>query len=89
MNDRNIRPLSEALEDHSTEGIALLSETPSRFMQAGVLIMLCLVLAALLWSFFGRADVIVSATGTLTPDTEVRRLYAPIDGELANVYIAE
>ncbi|GIZ53670.1 HlyD family efflux transporter periplasmic adaptor subunit [Noviherbaspirillum aridicola] len=89
MNDRNLRPLSEALEDHSSEGIALLSETPSRFMQAGVLVMLCLVLAALLWSFFGRADVLVSAPGTLMPDTEVRRLYAPIDGELANVYIAE
>jgi hemolysin D len=33
--------------------------------------------------------VLVSAPGTLVPASEVRRLYAPIDGELANIYIAE
>jgi hemolysin D len=89
MNDKSLRPFAEALEDHSAEGIALLSEEPSRFTQATVITMLGLVLAALLWSFFGRADVVVSANGTLMPDSEVRRLYAPIDGELANLYIAE
>ncbi len=47
------------------------------------------MLAALLWSFFGHADVIVTAQGTLWPKSEVRRFYAPIDGELANIYIAE
>ncbi|HEY8608969.1 MAG TPA: HlyD family efflux transporter periplasmic adaptor subunit [Noviherbaspirillum sp.] len=89
MNDRSLRPLAEALEDHSAEGISLLSEEPSRFMLATVLTMLGLVVVALLWSFFGRADVIVTAQGSLMPDSEVRRLYAPIDGELANLYIAE
>jgi HlyD family secretion protein len=48
-----------------------------------------LVLSALLWTFFGHADVIVTAQGTLLPDSEVRRFYAPVDGELANLYIAE
>jgi HlyD family secretion protein len=31
----------------------------------------------------------VTASGSLSPASEVRRLYAPIDGELANIYIAE
>jgi hemolysin D len=43
----------------------------------------------LAWSFIGRADVIVTEQGTLTPASEVRRFYAPVDGELANLYVAE
>lgn len=88
-NDSRLRPLSEALEDHSAEGIAILTSEPWRFTQATVLAMVALVLCALVWSFVGRADVIVSAQGALLPESEVRRLYAPIDGELANIYIAE
>jgi HlyD family secretion protein len=51
--------------------------------------MVALVFVGLVWSFFGHADVLVTATGTLVPASEVRRLYAPIDGELSNIYIAE
>lgn len=87
--ENRLRPLTEALEDHSAEGIAILSAEPWRFMQAAVYTMAAMVLAALIWSFFGHADVITTATGTLQPESEVRRLYAPIDGELANIYIAE
>jgi HlyD family secretion protein len=88
-NDNRLRPLNEALEDHGAEGIALLTAEPWRFTQATVFTMLALVLSALIWSFFGRADVIVTAQGTLLPESEVRRFYAPIDGELADIYIAE
>lgn len=88
-NDNRLRPLNEALEDHSAEGLAILTAEPWRFTQATVVTMLSLVLAALIWSFFGRADVIVTAPGTLWPESEVRRFYAPVDGELANIYVAE
>lgn len=84
-----LKPLTEALEDHSAEGIAILTSEPWRFTQAAVMAMVALVLCALLWSFFGHADVIVTAQGSLQPESEVRRVYAPVDGELANVYIAE
>jgi len=40
-------------------------------------------------AFVGHVDVMVSAQGTLAPESEVRRFYAPIDGELADLYIAE
>jgi len=88
-NDSRLKPLTEALEDHSAEGIAILIAEPWRFTQAAVIAMVALVLTGLIWSFFGHADVIVSAQGALQPDSEVRRIYTPVDGELANLYIAE
>ncbi len=88
-NPIHLKPLTEALEDHSAEGIGILTAEPWRFTQAAIYTMVALVLVALLWSFFGSADVIVTAQGALTPESEVRRFYAPIDGELANLYIAE
>ncbi|WP_118183476.1 HlyD family efflux transporter periplasmic adaptor subunit [Paraburkholderia phosphatilytica] len=83
------KSLHEALEDHSAEGVAILTAEPAKIAQALVLTMVALVVAGLLWSFFGRADVIVTAQGTLAPESDVRRIYAPIDGELTDLYIAE
>nr|WP_218883799.1 HlyD family efflux transporter periplasmic adaptor subunit [Burkholderia guangdongensis] len=77
------------MEDHSAEGIAILTARPWRLTQATVLTMVGLIVCGLLWSFVGRADVIVSASGTLAPESEVRRIYAPVDGELVDIYIAE
>lgn len=88
-DEARLKPLTEALTDHSAEGIAILTEQPWRFSQAIVITAIALVVAALIWSFFGRADVIVTAQGVLAPESEVRRVYAPIDGELANIYIEE
>jgi hemolysin D len=83
------KPLSEALEEHSAEGISILTADPWRYAQALVYAMVALVVVALVWSFFGHADVLVTANGVLVPASDVRRLYAPIDGELSNIYIAE
>lgn len=88
-NDNQLKPLIDALGDHSAEGIALLTADPWRYTRASIWTMASLVMAAFAWSFFGHADVMVAASGTLVPQSEVRRLYAPIDGELANIYIAE
>ncbi|MCA3183589.1 MAG: biotin/lipoyl-binding protein, partial [Cupriavidus sp.] len=87
--DNKLRPLTEALEDHSAEGIALLSAEPRKLTMLAVVTTGVLVLCALLWSFFGHADVIVTAQGTLAPESEVRRFYAPVDGELVDLYVAE
>jgi hemolysin D len=88
LKPRTLTPLGEALEDHSAEGIGILTAEPWRFTRALVYGMVGLVGVALVWSFFGHADVLVTAGGTLVPASEVRRLYAPIDGELSNIYIA-
>jgi HlyD family secretion protein len=84
-----LKPLTEALGDHSSEGIAILTTEPWRILHAVVYTMFALVLSGLAWSFIGRADVIVTAQGALLPDSELRRFHAPVDGELANLYVAE
>jgi len=86
---KHLVPLTDALGDHSSEGIAILTAEPWRALHALIYTMIALVLSALAWSFIGRADVIVTEQGTLAPAAEVRRFYAPVDGELANLYVAE
>jgi len=54
---------------------------------AMIMIMLLIVVSSMVWSFIGRADVIVSASGVLGPEDEARRVYAPIDGELVDIYV--
>ena len=85
----HLRPLVDALGDHSSEGIAILTAEPWRALHALVYTMIALVLSGAAWSFIGRADVIVTEQGTLAPAAEVRRFYAPVDGELVNLYVAE
>ena len=85
----SMTPLHLALEDQGADALAILSATPSRLFAATIHVVVALVVCALLWSFFGHADVLASAPGALQPESEVRRVYAPIDGELANLYIAE
>jgi len=82
-------PLTDVLGDHSSEGIAILTAEPWRALHGLVYTMIALVLTGLIWSFFGRADVIVTEQGSLAPASEVRRFYAPVDGELVNLYVAE
>jgi len=82
-------PLSQALSDHTSEGIAILTGEPWRILHALIYTTIALVLAGLAWSFIGHADVIVTAPGALQPDSDLRRFYAPVDGELANLYVAE
>jgi HlyD family secretion protein len=82
-------PLISAITDHSPEGIEILYSEPSRVIRAFNLLILALVVAGFVWSFIGRADVIVTASGVLGPEDEVRRVYAPVDGELIDLYIAE
>lgn len=82
-------PLSHAIEDHSPEGIDILTSEPSRFAIATIYLLFALIIVWGVWSFFGRADVIVSAKGYLSPEASVRRVYAPVKGELVSIYISE
>lgn len=89
MNDPQLKKLSEALKDHGIEGIELLSAEPSKMIHYFIVLMAALMVVALIWSFIGHADVIVTAPGVVEPDSEIQRFYAPIQGELVNIYIAE
>lgn len=89
MEQQPLKSLSNALEDHSAEGIAILTAEPSRLIRLTILVISALMVAIVGWAFIGRADVMVSATGVLQPEGEVRRFYAPIDGELVDLYVSE
>jgi membrane fusion protein, hemolysin D len=88
-NEEQAPRLHALLEDHSAAGIDILYSQPSGLIRAAILVMLLLVVTGLLWSFIGRADIIVSAPGALAPEEDVRRVYAPIEGELVDIYVAE
>ncbi len=81
--------ISADLQEHSPEGIEILYTEPSLLFRWIILIMLGLVVSILIWSFFARADVIVSARGVLSSEEEVRRVYSPVDAELEELLIHE
>ncbi|MGB5468160.1 MAG: hemolysin D, partial [Sedimenticolaceae bacterium] len=86
MEEPELKRLSIALEEHSAEGIAILTSEPSRLIVGTITVIAGLMLAAIVWAFVGHADVIVSASGVLQPEGEVRRFYAPVEGELVDLY---
>ena len=88
-NSDEHKSLQTALEDHSPEGLAILSSEPSVLIKLTVYLLSSVLLAALVWSFFGKADVMVTVSGKLGPETHERRIYAAIDGQLVDLYIAE
>ncbi len=86
---RSQNALSRLLKDHSPEGIALLSAEPSKLMRNTIWVLLGLLLAGITWAFIGRADVIVNANGTVSPGTQEHRIYVPVKGDVADIYVAE
>lgn len=81
--------ISADLQEHSPEGIEILYSEPSLLFRWTVLVIVGLVVSILIWSFFARADVIVSAGGVLSSEDEVRRVYSPVDAELEELLIRE
>ena len=89
MEEPELKRLAIALDEHSAEGIAILTSEPSRLIRGTIIVIAGLLLAALAWAFIGHANVIVTASGVLQPEGEVRRFYAPVEGELVDLYVAE
>jgi len=81
--------ISADLQDHSPEGIEILYSEPSQLFRWMILAMLGLVVSILTWSFFARADIIITAVGVLGSEDEVRRVYSPVDAELEELLIRE
>lgn len=91
MSTTHQKPASTTtmLDEPSAEGFDILTAQPARFSGLIIWLLVGLIAAGLVWAFVGRADVTVVATGSLSPDTEVRRFYAPIEGELIDIYVNE
>jgi hemolysin D len=77
------------LQEYSPEGIEILYAEPSSIIRWTILVLVGLLVSAVVWSFFARADVIVSAGGVLVPAEEARRVYSPVEGEIDELLIRE
>lgn len=86
-SQRSLR-LADALRDHSLEGIAILVSEPARLIKITNILIAGVLVVAFIWAFFAKADVVVTAQGVLVPKADIRRVYAPIDGELVDVYVS-
>jgi hemolysin D len=86
---RSKQGLSRLLEDHGPEGVAILTDHPSRLMLATILVLFGLLIAGAVWSFYGKVDVVVESAGLIKPESEQQGVYVPIKGELVDVYITE
>lgn len=86
---RSKKGLNRFLEDHGPEGVAILMDQPSRLIRTTILVLFGLLIAAAVWSFYGRADVVVESQGLVKPELEQQGVYLPIKGELVNIYVTE
>lgn len=81
--------LNSMFRDHSTQGIEVLLAEPSVLLRAVNLLIALMLILAVVWAYFAKVDVIISAPGTLVPADDLRRVYTPIDGELVEIYASE
>ncbi|MEM1435662.1 MAG: HlyD family efflux transporter periplasmic adaptor subunit [Pseudomonadota bacterium] len=81
--------LAHALEDHSAAGVEILFSEPAPMLRWSLGLLTALILSLIGWAFVGKADVIVSAPGVLSPEDDVRRVYSPAQGELEGLLVNE
>ncbi len=86
---KNQKGFSQLAEDHSAEAISVLTLEPSVLIRRLVLVLAALLFAAVIWSFIGRLDTIVQATGSVKPESQELRVFAPVKGQLADLFVAE
>ena len=86
---KGMKELAYTVENHSLEGVDILHSEPSKLIEWMIYTLVWLLLSGVIWSFYGHADVIVSAQGTFMPESGVRRVYTPINGELIDIYVTE
>ncbi len=76
-------------EEQNIRGMSLLMKPSSLFAHGVIYVIVGLLVALFLWSYFGRMDIIVSANGALEPKSEMRKVYVPTAGELIDIYVME
>lgn len=86
-------PMAQAVGDHALADLQvrnLYADLTSVILARGVIYLLgALLLTLFVWSFFGKADVVVALPGQLQPESGTRRVYCPAEGELVEMYAGE
>jgi len=88
-SERETESFAEAVEEHGREGLEILMGTSSFLAHGIIYILMVLLFVIFIWSFYGRADVIISAEGQIDAESEMKRIYTPAAGELIDVYATE
>jgi hemolysin D len=86
---RSKKGLNRFLEEHGPEGVAIMTDQPSRLIRSTILVFFGLLIAGAAWSFIGKSDVVVESQGMVKPELEQQGVYLPIKGELVNLYVTE
>ncbi|QTA80594.1 secretion protein domain-containing protein [Desulfonema limicola] len=81
--------LGQIFADHDAHGVDILMGRSSFMSQVVIYIFVGILLSALIWSFFGKTDLIVKVEGRLEPRLDIRHVYPPIGGELTDIYAVE
>ena len=79
----------ESLEEHSIEGVEVLQETSLWVAHAIIYITLLILLSTLVWAIFTKSDVIITTKGRLVEQTEAKKIYSPVAGELIEIFVSE
>ena len=81
--------LGRIFEDHTDEGIAIMTARPSAMARGLVVVLAMLLVCAFVWSFFGRADVVVTAEGLVDTEGSRFHVHTPAKGQLVDIFAAE
>ena len=87
--EKGQQQFGEALEEHGAEGLEIMMGSTTFLARGLIYILVGLMVSVFVWSFFGKADVVVTASGQIEPDPKTRGVYAATDGELVDIFVAE
>lgn len=80
---------ARTFENHSEEGIGVLLSRPPLLATGVIYLAVLMMVAFFIWSFFGKADVVVKVKGTVTSSIPPKSVYPPASGELLEIYVSE
>ncbi len=80
---------TDALEEHGAEGIEILMQTSSFLAHGLIYIVTGILMAVFLWSFFGKADVIITVKGQLEAKMDMKKVYVPAAGDLIDINVGQ
>lgn len=72
-----------------TDSREILESRPHPFVPLFISIIVALIIVALVWSYFGKLDVVAKANGIVRPNEKIHTIQIPISGKIEEVHIKE
>ena len=72
-----------------TDSREILESRPHPFVPLFISIIVALIIVALVWSYFGKLDVVAKANGIVRPNEKIHTIQIPIPGKVEEVHIKE